>query len=92
MKKKDKTTFNFILSEIGIEISPVLESLIAKPQKIELLNNMALEQVVKEFAPIHKKYKYTLDGPSELRPITIFEVYLMCRLTNKPHLQKILDE
>ena len=54
MKKNDRTVFNFILKEVGIEITPLLDSLIANPQKLSTLNNMALEQIVKEFAPIYK--------------------------------------
>ena len=92
MKKKDNAVFNFILKETGIKISPFLQSLISNPRKIESLNNITLEEVVKEFAPIYKKYKHTLDGPNELSEIAIFEVFLMCRLNNKPNLQKILDE
>ena len=91
MKKNDRTVFNFILKEVGIEITPLLESLIANPQKLSTLNNMALEQIVKEFAPIYKKYRHYLDGPHELSLISNFEMSLMWRLNNKPELQKILD-
>jgi hypothetical protein len=91
MKKKDRKIFDFILREVGIEITPFLESLIANPQKLSTLNNMALEQVVKEFAPVYKKYKHFLDGPHELTLISSFEISLMWRLNNKPELRKILD-
>ncbi len=91
MKKNDRTVFNFILKEVGIEITPLLESLIANPQKLSTLNNVALERVVKEFAPIYKKYRHYLDGPHELSLISNFEMSLMWRLNNKPELQKILD-
>lgn len=92
MKKKDNAVSNYILKDIGIKISPFLQSLISNPSKITTLNNIALEEVVKEFAPIYKKCKYTLDGPNELTKIVIFEVFLMRRLNNKPDLQKMLDE
>ena len=91
MKNKHTVIFEFISEETGIKISPFLESVILKPQKITLLNNIDLEKIVKEFAPISKKYKHTLDGPSELRTIHIFEMYLMCRICNKLHLQKLLE-
>jgi hypothetical protein len=91
MKKKDRKIFDFILREVGIEITPFLESLIANPQKLSTLNNMALEQVVKEFAPVYQKYKHFFDGPHELTLISSFEISLMWRLNNKPELRKILD-
>lgn len=68
----------------------MLESLIKNPQKVEMLNNSDLEKVVKEFAPIYQKYRYVLDGSEEISKINIFAVYLLCRLTNKPQLEKIL--
>lgn len=91
MKKNDRKIFNFIFREVGIEITPFLESLIANPQKLSTLNNIALEQVVKEFAPVYQKYKHFLDGPHELTLISSFEISLMWRLNNKPELRKILD-
>ena len=90
--KKNDDTFNFILKEMGIEISPLLQSAIANPQKLQALSNADLEKVVKEFAPICKKYNHILDGPIELRPVNTFKLFLLCRLNNKPHLQKILEE
>lgn len=90
MKKKDKRIFNFISEEVGIEISPVLEHLILNPTKIDKLNSIALEKVVKEFAPIYQKYMYVLDGPEELQKISIFEMFLLCRLTNKSELKQLL--
>lgn len=61
MSKKNNSIFNFVLNNDGIEISPMLESLIENPGKVETLNNVTLEQVVKEFAPIYQKYRYVLD-------------------------------
>ena len=92
MKKKDNAVFNFILKETGIKISPFLQSLISNPRKIETLNNIALKQVVEEFAPICKKYKHVLDGSKELSQILEFKFLLIYRLHNKPDLLKILDE
>ena len=77
MKKNDRKIFNFILREVGIEITPFLESLIANPQKLSTLNNIALEQVVKEFAPVYKQYKHFLDGPHELT-LSLVLKYLLC--------------
>ena len=91
LKKKDKTIYNYILKEAGIEISPVLEHLILNPTKISALNNIALEQIVNEYAPIYQKYRYVIDGPRELNRIAVFEMFLLGRLTNKIELQKVLD-
>ena len=91
LKKKDKMIYNYILKEVGIEISPVLEHLILNPTKIETLNNIALEKIVNEFAPIYQKYRYVIDGPRELNRIAVFEMFLLGRLTNKIELQKVLD-
>ena len=57
LKKKDKTIYNYILKETGIEISTLLEHLILNTTKIKTLNNIALEQIVNEFAPIYQKYR-----------------------------------
>ena len=92
MKKKDNAVFDFILKETGIKISPFLQSLILNPRKIGTLNNIALKQVVEEFAPIYKKYKHVLDGSKELSQILEFKFFLIYRLLNKPDLQKKLDE
>lgn len=54
MKKKDKAIFIFILKEVGIKISPMLEAMIKAPNKLATLNHLVLEQVVKEFAPVYK--------------------------------------
>lgn len=70
----------------------MLESLIKNPKRLETLNNIALEQVVKEFAPIYRKYKYTLDAPHKLEKIRIFALFLCNRLNNKPELNKILND
>lgn len=90
MNIKNKTIFNFVLNNDGIAISPMLESLIENPGKVETLNNVTLEQAVKEFAPIYQKYRYVLDGSEEILKINIFTIHPMCRLTNKPQLEKIL--
>ena len=90
MKKIDET-FKFIYKEMGIEISPFLQSVIANPQKIQTFRNTDLEKIVREFAPICKKYNHILDGPIELRPVNTLKLYLLCRLSNKPHLQKMFE-
>ena len=91
MKKKDKTIRKFLLNETGIEISPFLEHLILTPAKTERINNADLVKIVKEYAPIYQKHRGVLDGPQEMQRISIFEIFLICRLTNKPELQKILE-
>ena len=88
MKNKDKTIYNFILKELGLEISPLLENAIMNPTKVETINNNALEQIVNEIAPIYKKYRFVLDGPQELSKICTFMIFLDFRLNNQPKLRR----
>lgn len=92
MKNKDSTIVDFILREVGIKISPTLHSMIKNPQKLETLNFATLEHIVKEYAPIHKKFKHVLDGSDEMQTLSVFTLRLMCKLNNKPELQIIFDK
>ena len=92
MKNKDKSIYNFILREVQLEISPMLESLIYNPRKLESLNRAALEKIVREFAPIYKKWYCVLDGSNELAQILNFQYSLIWKLDNKPELREYLEE
>ena len=60
------------------------------PQKLNGLNNNALKDIVVEYEPIFKRFRWTLDGPAEREQLAIFEISLMCRITHKPELEEIL--
>lgn len=78
---------NYIKEETGIDISKNLLAFIMNPQKLEGLNNSALNDIVIEYAPIFKKLGGMLDGPNWLAS---FNLSLKCRISHKPELERIL--
>lgn len=69
----------------------MLEHFILHYEKISTLNNVALEGIVREYAPIYQKFRGMLDGPIERQHIVSFEVSLLCRLNNKIELRNVFD-
>lgn len=92
MKNKNCAIADFILREVGIKISPTLNSMIMNPQKLNALNSATLEKIVTEYAPVYKKFKCVLDGSDEIQTLSIFSLSLMLRLTNKPELLEIINK
>jgi hypothetical protein len=84
---KQQDISDYIKKETGIIVSKRLLSFILNPQKLNTLNNKALKEIVIEFAPIYKAFRWTLDGPNYLG---VFTLSLDCRITNKPELRAIL--
>ncbi len=84
---KQQAIQNYIKETTGQTVSKKLLAFILNPQKLEGLNNAALKDIVVEYAPIFNKFRYTLDGSSE---ITSFNICLLCRITHKPELEAIL--
>jgi hypothetical protein len=80
----------YIEEETGIVVSKNLLAFIMNPQKLEGLNNSALKDIVVEYQPIFRRFRGMLDGPTEREQLAIFEISLMCRITHKPDLEKIL--
>ena len=68
----------------------MLLSFIIEPNRITMLNNVALKKIVIEYASIFEKHRYMLDGPSELDQLACFDLVLMWRIGNKPELKSIL--
>lgn len=81
----------YIEEETGVVVSKMLLSFIMNPQKLDGLNNKALKDIVIEYAPIFKRFRGMLDGPSEQTVLVTFDLFLMCRIANKPELNAILD-
>lgn len=81
---------NYIREETGIVVSKKLLAYIMKPQKLNGLNSDALRDIVIEYEPIFKRFRWMLDGPAERELLAFFELSLMCRITHKPELEKIL--
>ena len=88
---KTNSISDFIFNETGIRISTHLQSLIEHPEKLNKVRYSDLEKIVREFAPIYKKYRLVLDKPTQWYPIIFFGIGLMLKLKNKPELQKILE-
>lgn len=78
---------NYIKEETGIDVSKKLLAFIMNPHKLESLNNIALKEIVIEYAPIYQRFRFMLDGPNWLAS---FNLSLICRITHKPELEKIL--
>lgn len=87
----EKEIEKFIIDDVNITPSKMLVSHIAHPSRLQNLNNTALRNIVIEYAPIHKKYRLTLDGPWELHQIAMFGMFLSLRIANKPELKSILQ-
>lgn len=81
----------YIEETTDITASKMLLSFIINPQKLFSLNNIALKNIVSEYAPIYKKTRYILDGPAEQQQLAVFSMYLSQRIENKPDLKKLLD-
>lgn len=81
---------SYIKKETGISISKKLLAFIMNLQKLNGLNNNALKDIVVEYEPIFKRFRWTLDGPEEREQLALFEISLMCRITHKPELEEIL--
>ena len=81
---------DYIQKETGISVTQQLLAFIMNPQKLNNLNNKALKEIVVEYAPIFKRFRWTIDGPAEQEQLAHFEILLSCRLTNKPELEAIL--
>jgi hypothetical protein len=76
----------------GIDMSKKLLSFVLNPQKLEGLNNIALKEIVVEYAPMYKKLHMMLDGPRAVNFFVFFDICLDQRIANKPELIKILKE
>ncbi|MBR1824268.1 MAG: hypothetical protein IJ779_08565 [Ruminococcus sp.] len=87
---KQQAVKEYINEETGIIVSKKLLSFIMNPQKLEGLNNIALKEIVIEYAPIYQRFRFMLDGPQERSWLVFFEISLMCRISHKPELEKIL--
>ena len=87
---KQQAVKEYINEETGIIVSKKLLSFIMNPQKLEGLNNIALKEIVIEYAPIYQRFRFMLDGPQERSWLVFFEISLMCRISHKPELVKIL--
>ena len=84
---KQQAIQNFIKENTGIDVSKKLLAFIMDPQKLNGLNNIALKEIVVEYAPIFKRIGQILDGPNWL---AFFNLSLRCRISHKPELEKIL--
>ena len=80
----------YIEEETGIVVSKNLLAFIMNPQKPEGLNNCALKDIVVEYEPIFRRFRGMLDGPPERNWLVSFDIFLMCRISHKPDLEKIL--
>ena len=78
---------DYIQKETGISVTQQLLAFIMNPQKLNNLNNKALKEIVIEYAPIYQRFRFMLDGPNWLAS---FNVSLICRIANKPELEKLL--
>ena len=87
---KKQNLFKYIKDTTGLSVSKMLLSFIIEPNRITMLNNVALKKIVIEYAPIFEKHRYMLDGPSELDQLACFDLVLMWRIVNKPELKSIL--
>lgn len=84
---KHQDVKNLIKEGTGIDISKKLLAFITNPRKLEGLNNVALKEIVIEYAPIYQRFRFMLDGPNWLAS---FNLSLRCRIANKPELEKLL--
>ncbi len=81
---------NYIKDKTGITPSKKLLSFIAEPSKLHSLNNVALKEIVIEYAPIFNKFRGMLDDPLEAQILAHFEIYLLNRIAHKPDMKSIL--
>ena len=58
---KHQDVKEFIKEGTGIDISKKLLAFIMNPRKLEGLNNVALKEILIEYAPIYQRFRFMLD-------------------------------